>query len=132
MYLNLSDIYHLPVLFPRAYLSRFPPDVAKTLGSKIFLLDNLFMLDPKMITGKWSDAYKKAIEEMKPGLNEMIVHLAIDNDEMKAVTIGHDDYGSAWRQHDLDLVLSSEFKDLIKANHIILVSWRQIRDLMNR
>ncbi len=131
IYLNLSDVYHLPVLFPRAYLSWFSPDMAKALGSKIFLLDNLFMLDPKMITGKWIDPYKKAMEEMKPGLNEIIVHLAVDNDEMKAVTKGHDDYGSAWRQKDLDLVLSSEFKDLIKANHIILVSWKQIRDLMN-
>jgi hypothetical protein len=84
-----------------------------------------------LITVKWIDPYKKAIEEMKPGLNEMIVHLAVDNDEMQAISKGHDDYGSAWRQHDLDLVLSSEFKDLLKINHIILVSWRQIRDLMN-
>jgi predicted glycoside hydrolase/deacetylase ChbG (UPF0249 family) len=131
IYLNLSEIYHLPILFPRSYLSWFPPDVAKTLESKIFLLDNLFMLEPKMITGKWIDAYKKAIEEMKPGLNEMIVHLAVDNDEMQAISKGHDDYGSAWRQHDLDLVLSNEFKDLLKTNHIILIGWRQIRDLMN-
>ena len=131
IYLNLSEIYHLPILFPRSYLSWFPPDVAKTLESKIFLLDNLFMLDPKMITGKWIDAYKKAIEEMKPGLNEMIVHLAVDNDEMQAISKGHDDYGSAWRQHDLDLVLSNEFKDLLKTNHIILIGWGQIRDLMN-
>jgi chitin disaccharide deacetylase len=131
VYLRLSDEYHLPILFPRAYVSWFPADVAKNLGSKIFLLDNLFMLEPKMISGKWSDPYKKAIEELKPGLNEMIVHLAVDNDEMKAITLAHDDYGSAWRQHDLDLVLSSEFKDLIKSNHIILISWRQIKDLMN-
>lgn len=26
-------------------------DVAKSLGSKIFLFDNLFMLEPKMIIG---------------------------------------------------------------------------------
>jgi len=131
IYMNLSDIYHLPVLFPRAYLSWFPPETAKTLGSKIFLLDNLFMLEPQMIKGNWIDAYKKGISELKPGLNQMIVHLAIDNDEMKAISKGHDDYGSAWRQHDLDLVLSSEFKDLLKTNHIILITWRQIKDVMN-
>jgi len=131
IYLSLSDTYHLPVLFPRAYLSWFPPEMAKAMESKIFLLDNLFMLEPKMITGKWIDAYKKGIETMKPGLNEMIVHLAIDNDEMQAISKGHDDYGSAWRQHDLDLVSSAEFKDLLKTNHIILIGWRQIRDLMN-
>jgi predicted glycoside hydrolase/deacetylase ChbG (UPF0249 family) len=131
IYLDLSDIYHLPILFPRAYLGMFPPDLAKSMDSKFFLLDNLFMLDANMITGKWIDAYKKGIEAMKPGLNEMIVHLAIDNDEMQAISKGHNDYGSAWRQQDLDLVSGSEFKELLKTNHIILIGWRQIRDLMN-
>jgi predicted glycoside hydrolase/deacetylase ChbG (UPF0249 family) len=131
IYLGLSDIYHLPVLFPRAYLSWFPPEMAKSLESKIFLLDNLFMLEPKMISGKWIDAYRKGMESMKPGLNQMIVHLAVDNEEMQAITKGHDDYGSAWRQHDLDLVSSPEFKQLLKENHVILITWKQIRDIMN-
>lgn len=131
IYLKLSDIYHLPVLFPRSYLSWFPSDVAKSMESKIFLIDNLFMLEPKMITGNWIDAYKKGVETMKPGLNEMIVHLAIDNDEMQAISEGHNDYGSAWRQHDLDMISGNEFKDLLKSNHIILIGWKQIRDLMN-
>jgi predicted glycoside hydrolase/deacetylase ChbG (UPF0249 family) len=131
VYLKLSDEYHLPILFPRSYVSWLPPDVAKALGSKIFLLDNLFMLDPKMISGKWIDPYKKGIESLKPGLNQIIVHLAMDNDEMQAICKGHDDYGSGWRQQDLDLVLSNEFKDLLKVNHVILITWRQIMDLMN-
>ncbi|HUX57495.1 MAG TPA: polysaccharide deacetylase family protein [Bacteroidales bacterium] len=130
IYLSLSDEYHLPILFPRAYVSSFPPDVATALNSKIFLLDHLFMLEPQMITDNWSDAYKDGIEGMVPGLNQMIVHIAFDNDEMQAICKGHDDYGSAWRQNDLDYVLSSEFKDLLITNHIILVTWRQIRDLM--
>ena len=131
IYLDLSDIYHLPILFPRVYLGMLPPDLAKSMDSKIFLLDNIFMLDANMITGKWIDAYKKGIETMKPGLNEMIVHLAFDNDEMQAICKGHNDYGSAWRQHDLDLVSSPEFRELLKTNHVILIGWRQIKDLMN-
>ena len=131
VYLKLSDEYKIPILFPRSYVGWFPPDVSKALGAKIFLLDNLFMLEPKMITGKWIDAYKKGIEELKPGLNQIIVHLALDNDEMQAISKGHDDYGSAWRQQDLDLVSSSEFRELLKANHVILIGWKQIRDVMN-
>ena len=130
IYMDLSEEYHLPILFPRAYLSMLPPDIAKKMDSEIFLLDNMFMLAPQMITPKWIDAYKKGIEGMKPGLNQMIVHLSVDNDEMQAISKGHDDYGSAWRQHDLDLVSSTEFKDLLKANHIILIGWGQIRDAM--
>jgi len=132
IYLNLSDTYNLPVLFPRFYLSMFQPDMAKVLGKKIFLLDNLFMLDPGMIKDNWVDAYKKGLSEMKPGLNEMIVHLSYDTDEMRAISAGHDDYGSLWRQKDLDLVLSKEFQDLIRENDIILIGWHQIRDLMQK
>jgi len=49
---------------------------------------------------------------------------------MKAICIGHADYGSTWRQKDLDLVSSKEFKALLKRNNIILINWGQIRDLM--
>jgi len=132
IYLELADEYNLPILFPRAYTSWFPPEVAKALNSKIFLLDNLFMLEPAMITGNWIEPYKKALTEMKPGLNEIIVHLSYDNDEMKAISQGHDDYGSVWRQKDLDMVVSREFSGLIKANNIILIGWRQISDLMTK
>jgi len=131
VYLTLSQEYHLPVLFPRAYLTWLPQDVSKQLSSQIYLLDNLFMLDPPMIGAKWIDAYKKGIEMLKPGLNQIIVHVAVDNDEMQAISKGHDDYGSAWRQKDLDMVCSNEFKDLLKANHIILITWGQIRDIMS-
>jgi hypothetical protein len=55
---------------------------------------------------------------------------AFDNDEMQAISKGHDDYGSLWRQKDLDLVLSRDFQDLIKENNSILIGWKQIRDLM--
>lgn len=89
------------------------------------------MLEPGMIGGNWIDPYQKAINEMKPGLNQIIVHLAVDNDEMEAISKGHDDYGSSWRQKDLDLVLSDEFKALIKANNIILIGWKQVKDVMN-
>lgn len=131
IYLSLADEYHRPVLFPRAYLGMLPPDIAKAFSSKVYLIDNLFMLEPAMVKGRWIDPYIKAVEAMKPGLNDMIVHIAYDNDEMKAITEGHDDYGAKWRQNDLDMIQSREFKDLLKKNGIILITWKQIREVMN-
>jgi chitin disaccharide deacetylase len=131
VYLKLSEIYHLPILFPRSYLGMLPPDIAKKFEGSIYLLDNLFMLEPQMIGPQWIDAYAKGISELKPGLNQMIVHIAVDNDETRAICQGHPDYGSEWRQKDLDLVLGNELKDKLKAANVILITWRQIRDLMN-
>ena len=132
IYISLSKQYNLPILFPRAYISFLPPETAKILQSEPFLLDNLFMIEPEMIKRSWLEPYRKAVEEMKPGLNQIIVHLGYDNDELKAITINHDDYGSAWRQKDLDLVLSDEFNELLRKNNIILIGWKQIRDLMRK
>lgn len=88
------------------------------------------MLTPEMISGKWSDSYQKFIVAMKPGLNEMIVHLSVDNDEMQAIAGGVVDYGSGWRQKDLDYITSAEFKQTITENNIILITWEQNRELM--
>lgn len=132
IYISLSKQYQLPILFPKAYLSLLPAETAKMLESHPFLLDNLFMIDPGMIKGSWIEPYKKAIEEMKPGLNQIIVHLGYDNDELRAISVNHDDYGSAWRQKDLDVVISSEFREILKKNNIVLIGWRQVRDLMRK
>lgn len=129
-YLSLSEKYRMPVLFPRAYVSMLPPETQASWKDKIFLLDNLLMLDPGMIKGSWPDTYKTMLSGLKPGLNQLIVHIAYDNDEMKAISKGHDDYGSKWRQNDLDLIKSKEFSDLLKANNVVLISWGQIKNLM--
>jgi len=60
------------------------------------------------------------------------LHAAYDNDEMKAVTVDHPDWGAAWRQADFNFFTSQECKDLLKANNIKLVTWREIRDKLLR
>lgn len=129
VYLQLSEEYKLPILFPREYVGMLPKDVAAMFGSKIFLLDNLFMLDNSLIKGSWAESYRKGIESLKPGLNQIIVHLAINNDEMKAIC-GGVDYGSEWRQKDLDFVTGNELKEMLKANNIKLITWRQVVEAM--
>lgn len=131
IYVKLSKEYHLPILIPAMYYGMMPAGVKEAMGSDMIMVDNLFMLAPAMIKGDWSAPYLAAIAAMKPGLNEMIVHLSVDNDEMKAIATGHEDYGAAWRQKDLDLVMSESFKKALADNHIVLITWRQIRDLMN-
>ena len=52
---------------------------------------------------------------MKPGLNELVLHLAYNNDEMKAVTIGKTHWwDAAWRQRDYDYITSQRFQGCAK------------------
>jgi chitin disaccharide deacetylase len=67
---------------------------------------------------------------MKPGLNEMIVHLGYDNAELEAITEDHPDWGAAWRQRDFNAVTSPQFRMLLQENHIFLVPWKALEKLV--
>jgi hypothetical protein len=67
------------------------------------------------------------VRSLKPGLTELIVHLAYDDAEMQAITAGHPDYGSAWRQRDFDVITSAEFRKALEDNHVKLTGWKAIR-----
>ena len=56
----------------------------------------------------------------------MIVHLAHDDDEMRGATWDHPDWGAAWRQHDLDMVKSPEFRQFLKDQGFVLVKWKDL------
>lgn len=131
IYLKLGREYGLPVLMPsRGWSEGFPEGLRAELAAGLPLLDGLYMMLADDPAKPWSEAYGEMIAAMGPGLNQLIVHLAIDDREMQAVTVNHPDFGSAWRQKDLDFVMSEEFQDLLAAHDIRLVSWDQIRQVM--
>jgi predicted glycoside hydrolase/deacetylase ChbG (UPF0249 family) len=132
IYLKLGKEYGLPLLLPRFWLQSVPADQRDALAAQYVLLDGLYMIGARDSTKSWPQQYADLIASMGPGLNEMIVHLALDDTEMQAVTVNHPDFGSAWRQRDLDFVTSAAFKDLLKARDIKLVTWGQIRDAVRQ
>ena len=54
------------------------------------------------------------------------MHLAYDNDEIRAATFDHPDWGAQWRQNDIDLVRSEEFRKFLKEQNFILVTWADL------
>jgi hypothetical protein len=40
--------------------------------------------------------------------------------------VNHPAYGAAWRQRDFDVLASPEFKQALKDNGVVLVTWREI------
>lgn len=130
IYLKLGKEYGLPLLLPRSWLEMVPAEHRDAIAADYILLDGLSMMEAVPSGTSWGDAYAAMIAAMGPGLNEMIVHLALDDSEMQGITVNHPDFGSAWRQRDLDFVTSGEFKDLLDAHDIKLVSWDQIRRVM--
>jgi len=66
------------------------------------------------------------LQPLAPGVYELIVHLAFDDDEMRGATWNHPDWGAAWRQHDFDMVKSPEFRQFLKDQRFVLVGWKDL------
>src|SRR5467141_2223780 len=75
---------------------------------------------------KWADFYKAALKNLQPGITEFVIHLGFADEEMKAATRERDTWGAAWRQRDFDFFTSPEFRQLLAAQNIKLVTWREI------
>jgi len=126
-YIKVAHEYKLPFL---AMLNPGAPDLKSLLSENDVLLDSIVIANPGVPAANWKSFYVDAVKNLKPGLTEFIVHLAHDDAEMQAVTVGHPDYGSAWRQRDYDAITSPEFKKALEDNHIILVHWSDLKKLL--
>jgi len=126
-YVKVARAYRLPFL---GSLGASPVMRQAPFNGTDVLLDAVVIADESVPRDKWKEFYLKAIADLKPGLTEMIVHLGYDDAELRAVTVGHEPYGSAWRQRDFDVVNSAEFKKALKDNGVVLVTWREIGKLL--
>jgi len=119
----------LPVRISREWLSNRMPYLPSLLKPDDVLVDHMISIEPTVTAEGWSKFYTDEIKNLKPGLSEIIVHLAHDDAEMQAMSADHPDWGSAWRQRDFDFFTSEAFRELLKTHNIKLVSWRDIRKL---
>jgi predicted glycoside hydrolase/deacetylase ChbG (UPF0249 family) len=130
LYMKLGKEYKIPFLLPRIYLNFVPEEIRAMLQNEPFLLDAFFQLNAEKPGKSWLETYRPMIEAIQPGLTQLIVHVAYDDEEMQAITVNHPAFGATWRQKDLDLVTSPEFKALLKEHNIQLVGWREIKALL--
>jgi len=128
VYVKIAHEFHLPILAPR--IPGDPLKLSDVLSEKDVMVDSVTIAGPHVSADKWKDFYLDAIRNMKPGLNEIIVHLGHDDAEMQAVMVDHPDYGSAWRQRDFDVVSSPEVKKVLQDNHIVLIKWKDLQKLV--
>ncbi len=129
-YLRVGRAYRLPVFVPRDVLEQQAPGLMARLDPNVVPVDRLVIAAPGLPAEGWAAFYTRAIEGLTPGLTEIIVHLAYDDEEMRAVSVDHPDYGAAWRQRDLDFFTSPATADLLARHNVHLVTWREIGALL--
>ena len=117
-YLSLGRIHGVPVRVGT------PPPFAR--GEIVSLLDGVCEVTPAVPSDQWLEGYKKMLAALPPGSYQLTVHLGFDDEEMRGATSNHPNWGAAWRQRDLDLVGSAEFRTFLDDEGFVLVSWRDL------
>ena len=119
----------LPFRVSQEWFSR-APFMPSLLGPDIVVLDRTISIEPNVAAEDWAKFYTNEIKNLRPGVTDMIVHLAFADEEMKGVTFGHPNWGAEWRQRDFDFVTSDTFRKVLKENNVKLITWREIGKLV--
>lgn len=118
----------LPARVSRAHAR--VPFIAETLQPEDIVIDQIVSIGSDVPAEQWQAWYEEAIRNLKPGVSEVIIHLAYDDGEMKAAAVNHPHWGSEWRQRDFDYFTSERFRALLRDERIQLVTWRDLARLL--
>ena len=127
VYQKMGNEFHLPTLVER--MGTHSPQGFPVPEN--ILVERVVTMEPGVSANDWLDWYKKALTPLAPGVYQLIVHLAYDDDEMRGATWNHPDWGAAWRQHDFDTMKNPEFQKFLKDQGFILVRWKDLARAMN-
>lgn len=133
VYTKLAHEYQVPCMLPKP--DGIPPEELGAYPITIEMLrtrekQGYAMLD-RLVTGvpgkNYAErrvSYRKFLEALKPGVTKLIIHLAKDDAEIRAVT-------GAWeyRWADFQFWTSNEAKELLQQHNIELFTYRQLAEL---
>lgn len=123
--------YSIPVMVP-TYLVPGSAQILADTWPGLVPIERLIDITPQVEPERWADAYDEMIGNLKPGFNQLIVHLAYDGPEMQALCIDHPDWGAEWRQRDVDYIFSERFQKALKRNNIKLVDWGEVQEMLKK
>jgi chitin disaccharide deacetylase len=123
-YRKLRDDYKLPILLEPSGTHGSPEKIS--VPAEEISVQRVITMEPGVAPNNWLDWYKNHLAPLAPGVYQLIVHLAYDDEEMRGATWDHPDWGAAWRQRDLEMVKSAEFRRFLKEQGFVLVTWREL------
>lgn len=138
IYVKLGVEYDLPVLFLRKLGERtireYPalaergPDLLKLLQHEgLPVVDGIL----QFYDGETHEArrakYIEALQDLQPGVTQLIIHCGYDNAELRAIT-----NSASRRDGDRRVFMESEILQLIDNLDIEVISWKQLREMTSK
>ena len=123
VYLKMGYTYKLPIL--EEWEGVHGPLGVKPPIDEV-LVQKVISINPGVPADKWTAWYEDQLKALGPGVYEVIVHLAFNDEEMQGMARDHPDWGAEWRQHDFDMVSSPDFRKFLKDQGFVLVGWKDL------
>ncbi len=126
LYVELARAYGIPCLIEKQFGALYPEEFKQIIEPTDIVVDAVYSPGPEDYAAGMDQYYAKTIRALQPGLNMIIIHAGLDNEELQAVTIDHPDWGAAWRQADYDFFVSEACAKLLQEEDIKLITWREV------
>jgi predicted glycoside hydrolase/deacetylase ChbG (UPF0249 family) len=120
----------VPFLSAREWIAGRSP--MRQLPAGPLQLARVVAIAPDVPPREWNAYYSAQVRALPPGVSELILHPAADSSAMKALTRQRVNWGAAWRARDWAFVASPRFRRLLRAEHVHLVTWRQIDSVLTK
>lgn len=125
VFIRLGHEYNVPIFVTRDWFAEHPY-LEASLGPNDVILDHTVTISPDVPPEKWADFYRNALKNLQPGVTEFVIHVGLDNEELRAFSRERPTWGAAWRQRDFDVFMSKEFRALLQEQHAQLITWREL------
>ena len=130
IYRRLGEEYDLPILINKEIMNMSGLDPLINIEEDDLVIDKVhYGVFKHFENGMLQKYYSNVLDKLDAGLNMILIHPAYDDDEMKGITINHPNYGSEWRQLDLESFTSKENEERLQKNNIQLITWSEIKSL---
>lgn len=125
VFVRLSHEYNVPIFVTRDWFAEHPY-LESSLAPRDLVLDHTVTIGPDVHAENWADFYRDALKNLQPGVTEFVIHVGLDNEELRAFSRERATWGAAWRQRDFDFFMSTDFRSLLEEQHIQLITWRDL------
>jgi predicted glycoside hydrolase/deacetylase ChbG (UPF0249 family) len=130
-YLRVAREYSLPIMVPRHWFAPLPY-LQSALGAQDVVLDRMIIINSEVMPEQWSTFYHRAIENLCPGVAEILIHPGFDTEALQQYFEYQPAWGAAWRQRDYDFFTGAAFQTLLSQHDIKLITWRDIAERLNQ
>lgn len=127
-YLQIGRDYKIPTMVGRLFLQAASPAFKEKITAQDVIIEKIITAGPMDYEKGMAQYYSNVFNTLGSGINVLLIHTALNDSELQAMTIGQVNWGADWRQQDFNFFTSKACADLLKKNNIKMVTWREIQN----